>query len=79
MKVINLVTLLIDVRLFVFCYANSSCYDCIEDWKVSNEMIFSHHRLIMFTVISPIRAAVIVGRNPKLTYWVAHKERIVKH
>jgi hypothetical protein len=47
---------------------SGSCFDMIEDWRVSDEETLSDHRLIKFTIACPDRADV-VRRKTRKTKW----------
>jgi ribonuclease HI len=55
-----------------------SCYDMIEDWRVSDEETLSDHRLIEFTIACPDRVEV-ARRNPRKTKWSGYLEDLKTH
>ena len=47
---------------------NNICSEHIHNWKVSDEITLSDHKLIMFSVLGPSRI-ITEGRNPRNTNW----------
>ncbi len=52
---------------------NSICYELIRDWKVSDEVTLSDHRLICFSIAGTL-TNVIAGRNRRKTNWDFYKK-----
>lgn len=56
---------------------NSFCSEYVNNWKVSDEVTLSDHKLIVFSVLGP-SWTLNEGRNPKKTDWDSYRTSLVE-